>query len=196
MPDEKMSDGKMPDKMKTPENAICFPVTKEAADKALLRIAEDPLRMQILNAKILKIENPRLHSGLIRAEKFFEPVIQKEAFSDGAVFAYIILKEQAILKEKKIPEVSNDVVDAHTQDEITLANNLSDKKFPRASGAFETTNLRMEEISKQDPEFWRAIRELTKYRTDQNSFRHGAVFTYSSIRKMEEAQELGKKFNL
>jgi hypothetical protein len=188
--------GETPERIEALKDIACFPVTREAANNVLSIIRVSPLKTQIEGANLLKARNPQLNSGLILARKAFGSAIEKGGVTDGAVFAYLILNEQAMLRGKKVPKVSEDAMNAHIQEGLSPDRSLSDMNAPRARGTFESTWLEMEEISKQDVEFEQAIKALAEYRTDRNTFYYGAVFTYSSIRKMEEAQELEKKFNL
>jgi hypothetical protein len=191
-----MPDGATPERVESSKDATCFPVTKEAVDKTLSKIAEDPVKVTIEDSTLLQIENPELNLGLMSIRSVFKSHCSEESFSEGAVWTYKILKEQAMLRGKKVPKVSKTIINTHMQDEMAFITNLMHKKAPSTRGIFEGTWLRMEEISQKDMEFGKAIKELVKYRTDKDGFYHGVISTYLPFKRMEEAQKLENKFNL
>jgi hypothetical protein len=167
-----------------------FPLTKEAVDRGLTEIAENPDRVVIEEGELMQIQNPELNSGLMSVLNTFP--VERGKFTEGALYTYRLLRKQADMRGERIPIVSNDIWTTHIHDQIEAIRTVG-REDPNA-GMFESSRQQMETISEQDPEFGRAIKEITKYSPRKDHFFHGVVNTYLPVRKALEAQELERKF--
>ena len=180
----------------TSQETVCFPVTKEAVDRALSGIAENPDRVMVEEGAVMQVENPELNLILMSLGQSFQTGmgINMVIFSEGALWTYRILRTQADLAGKALPKISEELARVTVQDQINSIREFEGKS-PR--GDFEQfIEGTMKEISSQEPELGKAVGELTKYRAGKISFYHGVVNVYLPIKKALRSAELDRKFTL
>jgi len=180
----------------TSQETVCFPVTKEAADRALTGIAENPDRVMVEEGAVMQVENPELNLILMALGQSGQTGmgINMGVFSEGALWTYRILRSQAELNGKALPKISEELARVTVQDQINSLREF-EGKAPRG-GFAPFIEEKMKEISSEEPELGRAIGELTKYRAGKIAFYNGAINVYLPIKKALRSAELGRKFTL
>lgn len=113
-------------------------------------------------------------------------------FTEGALWTYKLLREQAEILGERVPIVSLEIWQAHMHDQIE-ATRKSAIKDPNA-GKYDHAKHQVEEISARDPEFGRALKILTNYRVGHGHFYAGVINTYLPIKKTSESEQLEKRF--
>lgn len=176
-----------PEEAALPRESACFPVTKEAVDAALGAIAENPDRMLVQEGALLQVENPELNQGLLAAAAGLR--VDRGNFSEGAVFTHRILRQQAEMRGEQMPVVTDAGWHAHMQGQIDEMN-AGDPHITIDARAIQ----KMQEIGAKDPEFGKAVDDLTKYRAGKPSFYNGVIHTYLPLKHAAEGQAMEKQF--
>lgn len=178
-----------PEQIKVSPETICFPVTKEAVDKSLSSIAENPEGAHVEESFVMQFENPGLEYWLAR-ELHDSPNYGTEPMTcaEGVVFTYRVLREQANLNGKVLPKISNEIYGVYIQDQIEFI-----KEHPKGD-LYLFAEEKMKEISNHEPEFARAVNEATEYTAAKTAFYLGVVSVYLPIKIALRSAELDRKF--
>lgn len=179
------------ERARIPEGSI-LPVSKESVDKALAEIVLDPTRALVHEKAIVGQQNPALFDSLT----FFEDKLLSEGskanyfdFMEGAYWTHKILRMQAEACGKELPQISLDLISAYARDAIQRGNEQDEKK------EVVPYEERIKKMAEQDPEFVRAIKEFTKYRTSPVVFYNGVINVYTVIKDALQAEELARKLD-
>lgn len=177
-----------PDKLM--EKSI-LPVSKDAVDKSLVEIAQNPLKVMIEEGRLIRLKNPALFDKLTLVKNTLgeNDFSSYFLFQEGASYTYRILRKQAENLGTKLPVVSDDVVSTFFQEQIQYISEIKEEDRR------EYFAKQIERISIQDPEFGRAMKEFIRYRALPENFYFGAISVYLTIKNSLQAEELERKFN-
>lgn len=184
-------DGNTQERAGIPERSI-FPVGKESVDKALAEIVSDPTKALVHEKAIMGQQSP----ALLNALTFYEDKLLSEGskanyfdFMEGAYWTHKILRMQAETCGRELPQISLDLILTNYRDSIQKANEQDEKK------EVVPYEEKIKKMTDQDPEFERAIKEFTKYRTSPTVFYNGVINVYTMVRDALQAEELARKLD-
>lgn len=175
-----------PQDREKPESSI-FPVSKEAADRALVDISRDPDNALVLEGLELQRKNPQLNNVLHTYISILAD--GSKHFIEGALQTHKILRESAVETGRALPIVSESasIASLRSQMELYKGTSVDDATYIQAE---------MDKISAEDPVFGDAVKVLTKYRPGRYWFNRGVVAIYLPLKRVSEAQQMSKKFRL
>jgi hypothetical protein len=171
------------------QEVLIFPLGRNAVDKALKEIAQNPKNEMIKEEAYMEHYDPELLAFLEGFQNSTE--VKGFDFMEGACWTYKILRIQADTCNKKLPQVSFDLLETHSRDGIQNQNERTIKQLEPLA-----IEEKMEKIATQDVEFERAIKEFTKYKVFPTVFNFGATEVYSLMKKSLETKELERKFSI
>ena len=161
----------------------CLPVTKDAVQRALREIADDPTRVMLEESEILA-RNPELQSLIFASIKTYG--VHEGPFLEGALFTHRIIRTQA-----DIPIVSTQDKAIYLKDSIDDLESIN-KTDPKGTMDALVTN-RAKQLGQEDPELDRGLQELFKYRDGKTHLYAGAIATYFPIKQIVQGIELARK---
>jgi len=166
-----------------------LPVTKEAVERALKEIAQDPGKAMMEESNIIQLQNPEINLTL--HNKLQSLPGEQRAYIEGALWTHRILRTQAELNGVNLPRIAPNV------GEVYLRDCIDEIRSTGVSQTVDDYNRKLgERVIAEEPELGNAIQEITKYRPAKESIYGGVADVYFLIKRTLEAKELGKKFGM
>ncbi len=167
----------------TREKSI-FPVSQEAARRALAEIARDPVQAMLIEAQHLQVANSFLNSTLIEYGVMLTGR-SDSSFAEGVLWTHRIVRHQVAEVDQTIPLLSSLKIKEQQKARIAKLEEL--KKTNVKLG--EHYASKMGEITKADSVFGDAIDEMSRYRRDKYLLYAGVVETYKSLKTGIESRK-------
>lgn len=168
------------------KNTDCFPVTKEAVNRSLNSIAQNPHKAITEEFDIADQENPEILPIIDVLNKAL--LINESDSIEGGMWVHKILRTQAIMRGRKLPIVSPEQFMSHVQD---VTEELGDDEIVDKIIAEE-----FKKLSTQEPELGKGLEEIGRYRGNRESFYYGATHVYKLFRKASQVKQLKRQFKL
>lgn len=178
-----------------PRESFIFPISKEAVDKTLKRIEEDPEKALTDEALAVK-NNPELGIRLQAHFTAHEEVIPNELMGDlasnsfmaGAYYGHAFIREQATQRGVEFPvfpEGFNRIHKSSILEEFEKDDHFSILRYMQAN---------WDKLQEEEPELARGMREIARYSPYRILIYGGAGEVYRMFKGYSEAQKLEAKF--
>ena len=169
-----------------PAEAKIFPISAEAINNGLSEIAADPRGTLLEEAHLVETEDPELNNLFRIIEGL--PGTDVKTFREGALWTRRLLKTQAKLTGGSVPKLTDSAIDSYVKSQLDRT------KSGQTTSDFVKQG--MEELKVSEPELFRGLQEITKYRPETTNFNEGALTAYRTVRRMEEGKVLSANLHL
>lgn len=167
-----------------------FPVTREAVDRSLGEIAQDPNAAMTNELSRLTADNRVVSAGLNEYIDSVQRVPQmgmgEQDLMEGMCLAHRILRTQAEMSGRTLPAITEDQWVAHSASRFEALG----KAVSRGEGMRTIVEGAMGEIAQGDPQFAEAVQEFGKYRVGRIGVMNGAIEVYRPFQSAVEAQAM------
>lgn len=175
-----------------PKEITAFPVTKEACERVISEIGDNADRVMMEEGTILASGNPELHFLIdtnIKANQANAPTL-----IEGALWTHRMLRAQAEMRGTGLPKISRDLSMTYLTDQLEELKQMQ-LTLPD-SGPSALVTKQVEQMTIEEPELAKGLKELFKYRAGKSHLYVGVVSVYVPLSKAIRGRQLGKSLGL